>query len=117
VYYADPTDRTKLRNLTEGRVRVDQPIDYDVFAEFLVRYRCKFFLHLLQVLHGHPIRWQRYYLSFLFEFKGVSRSGLSLLSALGVGNALTTYDIYRRNDLQNADARIRYSATFTHTSH
>ena len=108
--FADKLDRRKLKSLTKARKRVDQPIEYDDFEPLLLAYKNKFFMHLLQTLPGNTSLKQRYYLSFLFEFKGVSRSGLDVMNAFGIGNALTTYDRYRRVDVEAADKRIRYSS-------
>ena len=100
-------DRRLLKKHLTRRTRVDIPIDYEVFEPFLLSYKNRFYVYVLLVLNGYAVKWQRYYLSFLMEFKGASRSGLSILFALGLGNNIRTYDRYRKTDVEKVEKELR----------
>ena len=105
--YSSDDDRRLLKRLLTRRTRVDIPIEYEDFEQFLIKYKNRFYVYLLLVLNGYAVKWQRYYLSFLMEFKGASRSGLSVLSALGLGNPVRTYDTYRKGDVDKVTNELR----------
>jgi hypothetical protein len=105
--YCSDEDRRLLKKLLTRRARIDIPIDYEDFEPLLLRYKNRFYIHLLMVLNGNAVKWQRYYLSFLLEFKGASRSGLGVLSALNLGNPLRTYDGYRKSDVDKVTNELR----------
>lgn len=106
VHYSSFEDQRIFHRLVEGRVNIGKPIVDVNFYKLYDKYRLRFFIFILSTINGHAGSWQRFYLSFLLEFKGVSRSGLAVVSALGLGTKLTSYDSYRKSELDKADLMI-----------
>lgn len=59
-----------------------------------------FYLHVLHTLHhrGSSVKLQMFYMSMLWRHKGVSRSGIQLMSHLDLGLPLRTLDEYREKE-------------------
>jgi hypothetical protein len=48
---------------------------------------------------GKAANRQLFYMSFVLEYKGMSRTGMALLSSIGTCLPETTYETYRNNEL------------------
>ena len=93
-------DKRILTNLVKDVRSTDENISYVKFEPLLLKYKNRFYLHSIQHLSGNGARTQRYFLSFLYEFKGISRSGLDLMSSFGVGMPLTSFDRSRKEEIE-----------------
>jgi hypothetical protein len=107
-YFATTNDRLALRRLIMASE--DRCIDRRSaeFRSLVIAYRAKFYMFVLTTLPRYAGLWQRYYLSFLLEFKGVSRAGIDVLNSLGLGVSLSTYDRYRKDDEKFATDMVKY---------
>jgi hypothetical protein len=109
VYYAKQSDRDLLKQLVNQRsTAVTKPISDPRFSKLVDSNRGRFYMFVVTNITGENTLWQRYYLSFLMEFKGVSRAGLDVLHSLGLGASLTTYTRFRESDTQKAEMKTRY---------
>ena len=99
-------DRRLLQSLVRDSRESRGKIPFSKFEPLYNKYKNKFYLHYLQHLSGAGARFQRFFLSFLFEFKGVSRSGLEVMGSFGIGLPLSSYDRYRKEAVVKADKRI-----------
>lgn len=72
-------------------------------------HKAAFHNHLLQSLAtmGNAAVKQQFYITFMHDYRGLSRSGKKLLSQLNVGLPARTYDTYRAAAAEEANNRAR----------
>lgn len=107
VNFASLDDRRLVKKLAREVRGSSDSISPDKFNDLFERYKNKFYFHCIQSFGGVGARLQRFHLSFLLEFKGISRSGLNVLSSFGLAVPVRTYDRYRKEAVAVADAKLR----------
>lgn len=84
------------------RQQIDAPVSVQLFEPLLKKYQKRFYVHLITNLDSAGARLQRYYFSFLFDFRGMSRSGLDVIASFNLGVPLSTFDRYRKSDVKKS---------------
>jgi hypothetical protein len=102
--------RRKLRQLIKTVARTGQDISIAASDEVVRSNRNAFYLHVMHTLHhrGNSVKLQIFYMSLLWRHKGVSRSGIELMSHLNLGMALRTLDEYRERETRRQTEYTRY---------
>lgn len=94
-------------------------LDLRVEAKLMKKYKAGFVFWLISTAGAKGYQ-QMFYLIFVLEYKGLSRSGIEMLHRLQVSLSLRTFDSYRKAALAKVDEANRYatsdfkSNTFTH---
>lgn len=102
--------RRKLKQLIKYVVRTGEDISITDSDEVVRSNRNAFYLHVIHTLHhrGNSVKLQIFYMSLLWRHKGVSRSGIELMSQLNLGMALRTLDEYRERETRRQTEYTRY---------
>ena len=87
-------------------------IEMSVQDRLIEKYKAGFVLWLLTAA-GVPAYQQLFYLIFVLEYKGLSRSGIDMLHRMQASLSLRSYDSYRKAALESVDATNRYPFQLT----
>ena len=107
MYNASLDDKRALRKMVKETRGTNDRVSLEKFYDIFEKYKNKYFLHWIQHLPGAGARLQRFFLSFLLEFKGISRSGLDLLSCFGLAVPIRSYDRYKKEAVAATDNLLR----------
>jgi hypothetical protein len=71
----------------------------------------QFYFHVLSTLshRGNSVNKQLFYVDLLFKHKGMSRSGLDMVSSMGLGIGNRTFDNEEELELDRCQAKVRYA--------
>jgi hypothetical protein len=85
----------------------DGKIDAETVRDMISKYRGGF-MYWLMSCGGSAMYKQMFYLVFVLEYKGLSRSGISLLHHMRAALPIRTYDLYRKQVLARVETMHRY---------
>ena len=108
-----------VRIINAHRKRRNHPAEkmsHDDEQKVLERERVTFYMELLRRLNhmGSNVVLQMFFVSLVSFFRGLSRRGMAIAAQMHGMLPLSTFDIYRRRQLDKCDARIRYDKTLIH---
>lgn len=102
--------RRNMKKMIKQVQREDQDLTIPESDALVKPNRSGFYLHVLHTLHhrGSSVKVQMFHMSMLWKHKGVSRSGIQLMSHLDLGLPLRTLDDYRERETARQTEHTRY---------
>lgn len=107
--YGSYTSARLVAGELKGKNKTNTKLTQETNNSIISEHKTVFYAHLMQALAtmGASVTKQQFYLTFMQEYKGLSRTGCRLLSAINVALPLTTYDRIKAREAKLSNARAR----------